>query len=294
MVPNRPRLDRTSIKRRLHHFCFDRGCKKRKHDWPAEFNDAPLSERPDEGSSDAESGADCTGEEPALIMTASSPAPATPPLRMRSSALQLKEAACDPGREEPACELERDHRTEVMLDAPGKCKVVHLFSGCGKHSDELGSGFKSLGDDVLEYSLEGPTTHQLLDTAGWEKFSHTLRPQEVDLLLLTPPVFTFLKDAGDNQQYRGALRAEREGLPGSSGEVKSRVRMERLCMRRCSQSFSIAQDAGIAVALVLPYGDVYVYNPSAHEAVYMDIAGCSELCHFNVPEDSGDSVFGIC
>ena len=131
-------------------------------------------------------------------MTASSHVPATPPVQMKSSTSQLKEAACDPGREESACELEYGHGTEVSLGVPSKCKVVHLFSACGKHSDELSSAFKSLGDEVLEYLLEGSTTHQLLDTAGWEKFSHTLRPQDVDLLLLTPPVFTFLKDAGDN------------------------------------------------------------------------------------------------
>ena len=64
-------------------------------------------------------------------------------------------------------------------------------------------------------------------------------------------------------------------------------------MKRCSQAFAFAQEAGIAVALVLPYGGLYVYNPSAHEAVYDDIAGCSELCHFNVPEDSGGGGFSV-
>ena len=62
--------------------------------------------------------------------------------------------------------------------------------------------------------------------------------------------------------------------------------MDSLCMRGCSQAFEFAQEVGIAVALVPPYGDTFVYNPSAREAADANITGCVEVSNFNVPDDA--------
>ena len=180
-------------------------------------SDMPLSEAPDDGSISTDS-----GDEGVAVTAAtwrqdeeeahevSDIAPATPPLNLASTC--TSNPVIDESVHASNRELGSSHVDLGKVLTSSRCCAWHLFSGTGVTDDQFAVCAKEVGISIADVGICDGLAFNILDTSSWDALTSSLRPGIIDLIIMTPPAFTFLANTGDGNRYRGALKAERDGI----------------------------------------------------------------------------------
>ena len=171
-------------------------------------------------------------------------------------------------------------------------RVLHILSDCPPHSDRVAEALQSLGDDISSFALAGDAPGAILVSAGWETLAGSLISSD-QWVVVSVPCATFLKGPGDGAAAdRVSARDERDGAKFCRGEVKERLRLETLCIKRAADIFRHCRTVGVGVALISPVGQGLVYNPAAHHALKGITEECETL-HGNVLTDEFGPLDGL-